>query len=154
MAAVEARTEAPSPKEGVNVANASVAVVALEGAPSDVEQGFVSNLKTAAAEHEVAFTEAASARYFLHIYFSAESVESKAEYAYVIEIFGRDKKRVRRLDEAIVIDASADDLWGVGADGALKKLSASAADSLYAFLTNTPEATPLAGPRPALVSLK
>jgi len=141
MVAVEGRHAAIEARDGVDVARATVAFVAADGAPSAAVDAFLEDLRVAAAEKNVVVADAKTAKYLVQAYLSGERTEGGAEYGYTLEIFGADKKRARRLDDAVALSAPGDDLWGPPSEGALKQLASQGAEDLYAFLSNTPEAS-------------
>ena len=154
MVAVEGRHADISAREGADVGKATVAFVAADGAPSAAVGAFLEDLRASAAEKNIVVTDAKAAKYLVQAYLSGERTEGGAEYGYALEIFGADKKRARRLDDAVALSAPGDDLWGPPSAVALKQLAAQGADDLYAFLSNTTEATVTTPPKAAVVSAR
>ena len=151
MVAIEGRHAEIEAREGVDVAKAPVAFGAADGAPNAAVEAFLEDLRASAAAKNVVVTDAKSAKYLVQVFLSGERTEGGAEYGYTLEIFGTDKRRARRLDDAVALSAPGDDLWGPPSEGALKQLASQGADDLYAFLSNAPEASATTPAKPAAV---
>jgi hypothetical protein len=132
----------------VNLAGASVAIVSVEGAPASVAAGFVDQLKRDAQARDIVLTDPAKAHYLVRGYLSASMDEDGASIAYVWDVFTADKRRAQRINDAIVVKGEGDDPWALAGAGALTSVAAKSADDLAAYLSYTPEATPLAAAAP------
>src|SRR4051794_9152532 len=88
--APEATALAPAPlvkREGVSLAEATVAVVSLDGAPDVAAQDFRQALSRALAARDAPIADAKSARYLLRIYLSASPAEGGASLDYIVDVF-------------------------------------------------------------------
>ncbi len=135
-------------REGASLAQASVAIVSLEGAPGGVSASFSQVLAREARARDIVVVDAAKARYLVRGYLSAELTEDGASIEYVWDVFGADKRRAQRLSDVIAVEGSGDDPWAMAGEAALKSVAAKSADDLAAYLSNTPEAV-AAAPEPA-----
>ena len=131
-------------REGVSLAQATVAIVSVEGAPSAVAARFSQTLEAEARAREIVVEDSGKARYLVRGYLSAEPTEDGAVFEYVWDVFTADKRRAQRLNDVIAVKGSADDPWQLAGDAVLKSVAAKSADDLAAFLSNTPEATAVA----------
>ena len=77
-------------------------------------------------------------------YLSASLIEDGAEIDYVWDVFTAAKQRVQRLNDVIAVKGGGDDPWRLAGEAALISVAANSADDLAAFLSNTPEAAPVA----------
>ncbi|THD44987.1 MAG: hypothetical protein E7774_09015 [Bradyrhizobium sp.] len=154
---VEATAElAPDPdaaqrivrREGADLGQASVAIVSVEGAPLAATAHFLDQLKHDAQARDIALTDAAKAHYLLRGYLSASTTEDGASIEYVWDVFTPDKHRAQRLNDAIAVKGAGADPWALAGDAALASVAAKSADDLAAFLSYTPEATPVAAAKP------
>ena len=138
-------------REGVNLAQASVAIVSLEGAPAAISARFSQILEREARARDVELVDAASARYLARGYLSAALTEDGASIEYVFDVFTADKRRAQRLNDVIAVKGTGDDPWALAGEAALKSVAAKSADDLAAYLSNTPEAVAVAAgaPEPA-----
>jgi hypothetical protein len=130
---------------------ATVAVTAMEGAPSPLQSQFMAFFDADAAKADVALTDPARARYFAKGYLSAFLVDGGAQLTHVWDIYDHNNHRAERLKNDVVIRGSADDPWRLVDANALAALAARSAGDLAAFLSNTPEAL-AAAPKPAAVA--
>jgi hypothetical protein len=135
-------------RDGANLAGASVAIVSVEGAPPGAAARFVDQLKQDAAARDIALTDAAKARYLVRGYLSASLSEDGASIEYVWDVFTADKHRAQRLNDVISVKGSGDDPWALAGEAALSSVAAKSADDLAAYLSSTPEATPVAAAAP------
>ena len=131
-------------RQGANLAQASLAIVSVEGAPPAIAADLRRRLAAAAQSRGVAVVGGANARYLVRGYLSASPIEGGAEIDYVWDVFAADKQRVQRLSDAIAINGTGDDPWALAGAAALSSVAARSADDLAAFLSNTPEAAPAA----------
>ena len=131
-------------RAGANLAQASLAVVSVEGAPPAIAADFVRRLDGAARSRDIAVVDAAKARYFVRGYLSASPTEDGAEIEYVWDVFAADKHRVQRLNDVVEVKGAGDDPWALAGEAVLTSVAARSADDLAAFLSNTPEAAPAA----------
>ncbi len=130
-------------RDDANMAGATVAIVSVEGAPADLSAHLSQSLADAAAARRIAAAPPAKARYLVRGYLTASLVEDGASVDFVWDVFTRDKKRVQRLSDTIVVKGgSGDDPWAMIGDAALDSVAAKCADDLAAYLSNTPEAAP------------
>ena len=135
-------------RAGANLAQASLAVVSVEGAPPAIAADFVRRLDGAARSRDIAVVDAAKARYFVRGYLSASPTEDGAEIEYVWDVFAADKHRVQRLNDVVEVKGAGDDPWALAGEAVLTSVAARCADDLAAFLSNTPEAAPVAAAAP------
>jgi hypothetical protein len=131
-------------REGVSLAQASVAIVSIEGAPATISANFSQTLEREARARDIVVVDAASARYLVRGYLSAELTTDGAAIEYVWDVFTADKQRAQRLSDVIAVKGSGDDPWALAGDAALKSVAAKSADDLAAYLSNTPEAAAVA----------
>jgi len=152
-ACVDAATETAAPtlahrqierREGVSLAPATVAIVSVEGAPESVAASFSQDLALDAKAREIALVEPKKAKYLVRGYLSATAVDGGAWLEYVWDVFGPDKQREQRLNDVIVVKGTGDDPWAIAGEATLDSVAARSVDDLAAFLSNTPEAKPLA----------
>ena len=131
-------------RQGANLAQASVAIVSVEGAPPAIAADFSRRLDGAARARQLAVVDAGKARYLVRGYLSASATEDGAEIEYVWDVFTAQKQRVQRLNDVIEVKGAGDDPWALAGAAALTSAAARSADDLAAFLSNTPEAAPAA----------
>jgi hypothetical protein len=131
-------------RQGANLAQASLAIVSIEGAPPAIGADFDRRLDAAARSRDIAVVDAAKARYLVRGYLSASPTEDGAEIEYVWDVFAADKQRVQRLNDVIAVKGAGDDPWALAGEAVLTSVAARSADDLAAFLSNTPEAAPAA----------
>lgn len=139
-----ALTAAPAPfvkREGVSLADATVALVSLDGAPDAKASDFRDALAKQFSSHGVAAVDARKARYLLRVYLSASPEEGGASVDYVVDVFDHARVRQARLGDSFDIKGSGD-AWSLMSAQALDALAAACADNVAAFLSNTPEARP------------
>jgi len=136
-------------RDGANLAGASVAIVSVQGAPSGVAAGFIDQLKRDAQARDIVLVDPAKAHYLVRGYLSASMDEDGASIDYVWDVFTADKRRAQRINDAILVKGEGDDPWALAGAGALTSVAAKSADDLAAYLSYTPEATPLAAAAPA-----
>lgn len=135
---------APAPfvkREGVSLADATVAVVSLDGAPDAAAGDFRDALARQFSAHGVAAAEARKARYLLRVYLSASPEAGGASLDYVVDVFDRARTRQARLSDSFEVKGSGD-AWSLMSAQALDAVAAACADNIAAFLSNTPEAKP------------
>ena len=131
-------------RQGANFAQASLAIVSVEGAPLAIAADFSSRLDSAARTRQLAVVDAAKARYLVRGYLSVSPTDDGAEIEYVWDVFTADKQRVQRLNDAVEVKGAGGDPWALAGEAVLTSVAAKSADDLAAFLSNTPEAAPAA----------
>jgi hypothetical protein len=129
-------------RQGANLAQASLAIISIEGAPPAIAADFSRRLAGAAGVRQLAIVDAAKARYLVRGYLTASPTEDGAEIEYVWDVFAANKQRVQRLNDVIEIKGAGGDPWALAGEPALTSVAAKSADDLAAFLSNTPEAAP------------
>lgn len=140
--AATATALAPAPlvkREGVSLAEATVALVSLDGAPEGATEDFRQSLTHALAAREAPIADAKTARYLLRVYLSASPAEGGASLDYVVDVFDASRVRVGRIGDGVALKGSGD-AWSLASTEALAAAAASCADDLAAFLSNRPEA--------------
>lgn len=130
----------------VSIANASVALVSVEGPPAAVAMSFNQEMSRQAAAHEIVMLDAKKARYLVRGYLSAYRTADGAALEYVWDVFTRDKQRAQRVNDVLEVKGEGADPWTIVGQAALASVAAKSADDLAAFLSNTPEAVALAKP--------
>ncbi len=135
-------------REGVSLAQASVAIVSVDGAPAGVSGRFTQALEREARARDIVVVSAAKARYLVRGYLSAGPTEDGAAVEYVWDVFTDKKQRAQRLNDVIEVKGTGDDPWALVGDAAMTSVAAKSADDLAAFLSNTPEAVAVAGVAP------
>jgi hypothetical protein len=139
-------------RDGVSIAQASVALVSIEGAPEAVAASFRQSLEREARSRDIVVVPAAKARYLVRGYLAATPTADGASFEYVWDVFTAGKHRAQRLNDVIAVKGSGDDPWALADEAALASVAARSADDLAAYLSYTPEAAaPVAsaGPEPA-----
>ncbi len=131
-------------REGANLAQASFAIVSVEGAPPALAADFSRRLDSAARTRQLAVVDAGKAHYLVRGYLSASPTEDGAEIEYVWDVFTADKQRVQRLNDVVEVKGAGGDPWALAGEAVLASVAAKSADDLAAFLSNTPEAAPAA----------
>jgi hypothetical protein len=134
-------------RQGANLAQASLAIVSVEGAPRSIAADFSRRLDGAARVRQLAIVDAAKARYLARGYLTASPTEDGVEIEYVWDVFAANKQRVQRLNDVVEVKGAGDDPWAL-AGAALTSVAAKSADDLAAFLSNTPEAAPAVAAEP------
>ena len=128
-------------REGVSIAEATVALATLDGAPDAVAQDFRSRLARAFAARGIVEVEGGRARYRLRVYLAARPEPSGASLDYVVDVFDAAPMRLARLDEGFTLKGAGDP-WSLASAEALDALADACAQNLAAFLSNAPEARP------------
>lgn len=131
-------------REGANLAQASLAIVSVDGAPPAIAADFSRRLDGAARTRQLAVVDAGKARYLVRGYLSASPTEDGAEIEYVWDVFTADKQRVQRLNDVVAVKGAGEDPWALASEAVLASVAAKSADDLAAFLSNMPEAAPAA----------
>lgn len=124
------------------MAGASMAIISIEGAPSELAARFDHSLDEAAAQRQIALVPPTSARYLVRGYLSAALAQDGATVDFIWDVFTPDKQRAQRLSDSIVVRGSGDNPWAMVTEAALDSIAAKCADDLAAYLSNTPEAAP------------
>ena len=135
-------------REGVSLAQASVAIVSVDGAPDAISASFSQTLAREARARDIVVVDPAKARYLVRGYLSADLTEDGASIEYVWDVFTADKRRAQRLTDVIAVKGSGDDPWALAGEAALTSVAAKSADDLAAYLSNTPEAAAVAAAAP------
>ncbi len=125
-----------------SMAGATMAIVSVEGAPSELAARFDRSLQEAAAQREIALAPPTSAHYLVRGYLSAALARDGATVDFVWDVFTPDKQRAQRLSDSMVVRGSGDNPWAMVTEAALDSIAAKCADDLAAYLSNTPEAAP------------
>ena len=125
-----------------NLAEASLAIVSIDGAPPGIAADFQRRLDAAARARAIAIADPARARYLVRGYLSASPADDGVEVEYVWDVFTAAKQRAQRLSDAILVKGDGQNPWALVGDAALASVAAKSADDLAAFLSNTPEAAP------------
>ena len=125
-----------------SMAGATMAIVSIDGAPSELSARFDQKLGEAAAQRQIAVAPPTSARYLVRGYLTAAPTRDGAAIDFVWDVFASDKQRAQRLSDSIMVRGSGDDAWAMVTDSALDSIAAKCADDLAAYLSNTPEAAP------------
>lgn len=131
-------------RDGVSLDAATVAIISVQGAPVELGSSFNSALQDAARQRQIVLAEPKRARYLVRGYLSASLLQDGAEVEYVWDVFGPDKRREFRLNDVIDVKGKADDPWSLVTPEALASIAGKSADDLAAFLSQTPEAKPVA----------
>ena len=131
-------------RDGMSLGAATVALVSVDGAPPAVAGGFSDALADAAKAREIAIVDAKAARYLVRGYLSATATEDGAEVEYVWDVYRPNKQREFRLNDVIEVKGTGDNPWAIVTPAALTSIAAKSADDLAAFLSNSPEAKPVA----------
>jgi hypothetical protein len=139
-----ALAQAPIAKrDGVSLSAATVALVSLEGAPAVATGDFRQALAQQFATREIVSAEPKKARYLLRVYLAAASAEGGANLEYVVDVYDSRRQRAARLDDGVAVTGSGD-AWSLMSSSIIDSVASKCADDLAAFLSNTPEATPVA----------
>jgi hypothetical protein len=141
MTAVEGAHDALVANQDAAIGKATIAFAGGDGVASAPQETFLADLNQQAAARGIVIVDAKSAKYLVQTYLDGARTESGAQYSYVLEVFTSDHRRARRLDAAVALSNTGDDIWGQNADKVLQQLAKTGADDLYAFLSNSPEAT-------------
>ena len=131
-------------RDGMSLGAATVALVSVDGAPPAVAGRFSDALADAAKAREIAIVDAKAARYLVRGYLSATATEGGAEVEYVWDVYSPNKQREFRLNDVIEVKGTGDSPWAIVTPAALTSIAAKSTDDLAAFLSNAPEAKPIA----------
>ena len=132
------------PREGVSLAQATVSIVSVDGAPESVTASFSEDLQRAAKAREIVLVEPRQAKYLVRGYLSATPVADGATLEYVWDVYGPGKQREQRLNDIVSVKGTGVDPWAIAGEAALDNVAARSADDLAAYLSHTPEAKPVA----------
>ncbi len=113
-ACVETAQETPRVEASqavVSAGGASVAFASIEGAPELVSARFANALAEAASSRDIAVSDVKRATYLVRGYVTAYPVEGGTAFAYVWDVFGADKRRAQRVDDALVVKGTGSDPW-------------------------------------------
>ena len=132
-------------RPGVESASATVSILSISGAPESLAANLTQSILHEGRAREIAFLDDGKGRYLVRGYLSAEATANGAAFEYVWDVFGPDKRRAARLNDVIAVQgAASDDPWSLASPAVLTSVAARSADDLAAFLSNTPDARPVA----------
>lgn len=141
-------------RPGVSPAGATVAFVNLGGAPAQVGNRFAASMSNALGARNISSEEPGKAHYLIRGNMTAYSAEGGGTaVGYVWDIYDAKRRRLQRLEDEIVVKATAADPWSAVDDAALASIAGRSADEIAAFLTNMPEAVAAAGAGNATAAL-
>jgi hypothetical protein len=129
-ASIDSDATASIRPSGLSPRPAALSVTQMEGGPSPLQTQFMALFNADVAQHDVALTDTASARYLARGYISAFPVDGGAKLTYVWDIYDRTNHRAQRLNDEVALKGAAADPWSL-VDGAA--LSALAAESAGGF---------------------
>ncbi|HXT05826.1 MAG TPA: hypothetical protein VN715_02675 [Roseiarcus sp.] len=135
---------APAPfvkREGVSLADATVALVSVDGAPQAEAGDLRDALARQFSTQGIVAADARKAHYLLRVYLAANPEPGGASLDYVIDVFDQARARQARLSDAFEVKG-AGDAWSLMSTQALDAVAAACADNVAAFLSNTPQAKP------------
>jgi hypothetical protein len=132
-------------RDDASMAGATMAIMSIEGAPSELTAEFSQSLDRAAAQRQIAVAPPTSAHYLMRGYLSASPLQDGAAVDFVWDVFTPNKQRAQRLSDTIIVRGAGDDPWAMVNAATLDSVAAKCADDLAAYLSNTPEAAPGAG---------
>jgi len=139
-----AQAQAPIAKrDGVSLSAATVALVSIEGAPAMAGDDFRKALAQQFTAREIVAVDPRKARYLLRVYLAAAAAEGGANLEYVVDVYDSHRRRAARLDDGLGVNGSGD-AWSLMSSSVIDNVAGKCADDLAAFLSNTPEATPVA----------
>jgi hypothetical protein len=127
-------------RAGVSPSSVTVAVASLSGGPDAVRARFATAFDEAAKAQAIIMATPAAADYLVRGYLNAVPEPNGTAVTYVLDIFDSKKHRTQRVEDQILLKATAPDPWLVVDDSALTAVAAKSAAALAAVLTNTPEA--------------
>jgi hypothetical protein len=116
------------------------------GPPPSVAASFDQEMVRQAMASNIVVVDNKKARYLVRGYLSAYRTTDGAAVEYVWDVFTKDKKRARRVNDVLEVKGEGADPWAIAGPAALSSVAAKSADDLAAFLTNTPEAVAMAKP--------
>ncbi len=105
-----------------------------------IRDRFVSAFDTAPAAQDIVMATPDAADYLVRGYLNAVPEGDGTALTYVLDIFDAKKHRTQRVEDQILLKATAADPWSVVDDSALSAVAAKSAAALAAVLTNTPQA--------------
>jgi hypothetical protein len=126
-------------RAGVSLADATVAIVSLDGAPDVAAQDFRDALARAFAARGVVVSPGNKARYRLRVYLAAHPDDGGASLDYVIDIYNPARVRQARLSDGFAVKGSGD-AWSLMSSEAVGAVANACADNVAGFLSNAPEA--------------
>jgi hypothetical protein len=139
-ASIDSDATASIRPSGLSPRPAALSVTQMEGGPTPLQTQFMALFNADVAQHDVALTDTASARYLARGYISAFPVDGGAKLTYVWDIYDRTNHRAQRLNDEVALKGAAADPWSLVDGAALAALAAESAGELAAYLSNTPEA--------------
>jgi hypothetical protein len=126
-------------RPGVSPHGASLAFATLDGPPEAVSTKFKEQFDKAAQSRDVALAKTESAQYRLRGYLTASAGQEGTRLAYVLDVYDRQGRRVRRLTEEIGLKPETNP-WDAVDDKTLAAFADRGAEDVAALLSNTPEA--------------
>lgn len=129
-----------APRPGVSPSGASIAFVSLAGAPDDVRKALGDAMTGQVAQHKLVLASSDSANYLVRGNISAFVGGRNTHIAFVWDIYGADKSFRHRLEDSIVLPATAQDSWSLVSAQVIAEIAARSGRELSAYLTHTPEA--------------
>ena len=143
--APDAALAAPAPfvkRAGMSLADATIAVVSLDGAPPAETDDFRDALVRQFSADGVVAADARKARYLLRIYLAATPEPGGASLDYVVDVFDHARARQARLSDSFAVKGAGDP-WSLMSTQALAAVASACAENVAAFLSNTPQARPV-----------
>jgi hypothetical protein len=128
-------------RPGVSLAEATVALVSLDGAPQAEAGDFRAALAQRFSASGIVAAEPGKARYLLRVYLAASPEQGGASLDYVVDVYDQARARQARLNDSFEVKGSGD-AWSLMSTKALDAAASDCADNVAAFLSNTPEAKP------------
>ncbi|MDE3174785.1 MAG: hypothetical protein KGM15_01590 [Pseudomonadota bacterium] len=128
-------------REGVSLAEATVALVSLDGAPEAASRAFSQALDKQFAARGIVSAPPGKAHYLLRAYLAASPAPDGASLDYVVDVFDARRIRLARLGDGFAVKGQGDP-WSLMSDASLDAVAGQSADEIAAFLSNTPEAKP------------
>jgi hypothetical protein len=136
-------------RQGVSPAGASIALAGFAGAQQALADQFKVYFVKEAKQRDVNVTEADKANYLIRGYLNAYPQDAGTAVAFVLDVFDADRQRAQRIEDQVIVKATAADPWSLVDQAVLAAVAAKSADDLANFLTNTPEAIAASEARPA-----
>ena len=130
-------------REGVSLAEATVAVVSLDGAPGAASLAFNQALSKQFQARGIVSAAPGKAHYLLRAYLAARPAPEGASLDYVVDVFDARRIRLTRISDGFAVKGTGD-AWSLMSDASLEAVAGQCADEVAAFLSNAPEAKPAA----------
>jgi hypothetical protein len=128
-------------RAGMSLADATVALASLDGAPQAEAGDFRDALTRQFSAQGIVATDPRKAHYLLRVYLAANAEPSGASLDYVVDVFAHGRARQARLSDSFEVKG-AGDAWSLMSTQALDAVASACADNVAAFLSNTPQAKP------------